>query len=200
MKVVKMLRKTTLYIDIDDTIIAQVLPGSGLDLRPCVMTQLRALGRMYDCCWLTVWPYTSPKHLRSREDRMSIVTLMGSLYGAEINETFRCAEWDRNHENGKAGYVLSQDAPKDWYWIENPIFRYEREALADAGQLDRYICVEPHGFWGFLDAVNELFRRSGKSDSDIKRVGGRPDWFDKAAIGAHKSGQARTGSGQEDPQ
>ncbi len=50
-------RKTTLYIDIDDTIIAQILPGSGFDLRPCVMTQLTVLGRMYDCCWLTSWPY-----------------------------------------------------------------------------------------------------------------------------------------------
>ncbi|MGA7109241.1 MAG: hypothetical protein WBV28_10760 [Terracidiphilus sp.] len=41
--------KTTLYIDIDDTIIAQVLPGSGFDLRPCGRTQLRVLGWMYDC-------------------------------------------------------------------------------------------------------------------------------------------------------
>ena len=28
--------KTTLYIDIDDTIIAQIFPGAGFDLRPCV--------------------------------------------------------------------------------------------------------------------------------------------------------------------
>lgn len=41
-----MQRKTTLYIDIDDTLIAQVLPGSGYDLRPCVITQLTVLGRM----------------------------------------------------------------------------------------------------------------------------------------------------------
>jgi len=180
-------RKTTLYIDIDDTIIAQVLPGSGFDLRPCVMTQLRVLGRMYDCCWLTMWPHTAPKHLRSREDRMSIVTLMASLYGAEINEAFRCADWDQNHEQGKAEFVLRKDPPKDWYWIEDPLFKYERESLAAAGQLDRYICVEPHGLWGFLDAVNELFRRSGKSANDIKRVGGRPEWFDKAAIATDKS-------------
>ncbi|MGA2727212.1 MAG: hypothetical protein ABSE96_05330 [Terracidiphilus sp.] len=180
-------RKTTLYIDIDDTIIAQVLPGSGFDLRPCVMTQLRVLGRMYDCCWLTMWPHTAPKHLRSREDRMSIVTLMASLYGAEINEAFRCADWDQNHEQGKAEFVLRKDAPDEWYWIEDPLFKIEREALAAAGHLDRYICVEPHGPWGFLDAVNELFRRSGKSANDIKRVGGRPEWFDKAAIATDKS-------------
>jgi hypothetical protein len=29
-----------------------------------------------------------------------------------------------------------------------------------------------------------LFRRSGISASDIKHVGGRPEWFDKAAIAA----------------
>jgi len=69
------------------------------------------------------------------------------LYGAEINETFRSADWDQNHEQGKAEFVLREGAPKDWYWIEDPLFKYEREALADAGQLDRYICVEPqaHG-------------------------------------------------------
>jgi hypothetical protein len=184
-------RKTTLYIDIDDTIIAQVLPRSGFDLRPCVMTQLRVLGRMYDCCWLTMWPYTSPRHLRSREDRMSIVTLMACLYGAEINETFRSADWDQNRERGKADFVLREDAPTDWYWIENPLFKYEREALAAAGKLDRYICVEPQGPWGFLDAVNELFRRSGKSACDIKYVGGRPEWFDKAAIATDKSGEGQ---------
>ena len=53
--------------------------------------------------------------------------------------------------------------------------------------MDRYICVEPQGPWGFLDAVNELFRRSGKSASDIKQVGGRPEWFDKVAIATEKS-------------
>jgi hypothetical protein len=190
-------RKTTLYIDIDDTIIAQVLPGSGFDLRPCVMTQLRVLGRMYDCCWLTMWPYTAPRHLRSREDRMSIVTMMGCLYGTEINETFRYAEWDRDDEQGKAEFVLRKDAPKDWYWIEDPLFKIEREALAAAGQLDRYICVEPHGPWGFLDAVNELFRRSGKSANDIKHVGGRPEWFDKAAIAAEQTSSQRCKSERE---
>jgi len=181
----------TLYIDIGDTIIAQVLPGSGFDLRPCVMTQLRVLGRMYDCCWLTMWPHTAPKHLRSREDRMSIVTLMGCLYGTEINERFRCADWDQNHEQGKAEFVLREGAPKDWYWIENPLFKIEREALAAAGLMDRYISVEPHGPWGFLNAVNELFRRSGKTENDIKRDGGRPEWFDKAVIATAKSGEGQ---------
>jgi len=163
-----MLHRTTLYIDIDDTIIAQVLPGSGFDLRPCVMTHLTVLSRMYDCCWLTMWPYTEPKRPRPGQDRMSIVTMMRCLYGTQVNDTFRCAEWDRDHEQGKAEFVLREDAPKDWYWIENPLFKYEYEALVAAEKLDRHICVEPEGPWGFLDAVNESLRRSGKSASDIK--------------------------------
>ena len=181
--------KTTLYIDIDDTIIAQVLPGSGFDLRPCVMTQLKVLGRMYDCCWLTMWPHTAPKHLRSREDRMSIVTLMASLCGAEINEAFRCADWDQNHEHGKAEFVLRKDAPKDWHWLEDPLHKCESDALTAAGMLDRYICADPQGPWGFADAVRELVRRSGKTADDIACAGGSPKWFDRAAIAAHKPGK-----------
>ena len=82
----KMPGKPTLYIDIDDTIITQVLPGSGFDLRPCVMTHLRVLSRMYDCCWPTMWPYTEPKRPRSCHDRMSIVTMMRCLYGTQVND------------------------------------------------------------------------------------------------------------------
>jgi len=177
-----MQRRTTLYIDIDDTIIAQILPGSGRDLRPCVMSQLAVLGRMYDCCWLTVWPYAEPNRSSLFEDRTSIVTLMSCLYGSQINETFRYADWDQDHPQGKAEFVLREEAPKDWYWIEDPLFRFEYEALTTAGKLDRYISVEPQGPWGFLNAVNELFRRSGKSSNDIMRIGGRPEWFDRAAI------------------
>ena len=177
-------RRTTLYIDIDDTIIAQIMPGAGFDLRPCVITQLAVLGRMYDCCWLTTWPYTEPKRPRSRVARMSVVTLMRCLYGTRVNDTFRYAEWDRDHPNGKAGFVLREGAPADWYWLENPLLKEEQEELAAAGKLDRYISVEPEGPWGFLDAVNELFRRSGKSANDIKHVNGRPEWFDRAAIAA----------------
>ena len=191
-------RKTTLYIDIDDTIIAKVLPGSGFDLRPCVMTHLTVLSRMYDCCWLTMWPYTGPKRPRSCQDRMSIVTMMRCLYGIQVNDSFRCAEWDRDHEQGKAEFVLREDVPKDWYWIENPLFKYEYEALVAAGKLDRYVCVEPEGPWGFLDAVNELFRRSQKSATDIKHVGGRPEWFDKAAIATERTSSHRCKSERED--
>ena len=182
-----MSRKTTLYIDIDETIIAEMFRGAGFDLRPCVMTHLTVLGRMYDCCWLTTWPYTEPKRPKARYDRMSIVTMMRCLYGTDNNERFRYAEWDRDHDDGKAEFVLRPGAPTDWYWLENPLFRYEREALAAAGKLDRYICVEPTGPWGFVNAVNELFRRSGKSANNIKHVGGRPEWFDIAAIAGEQA-------------
>ena len=83
--------------------------------------------------------------------------------------------------------MLRPGAPEDWYWLENPLFKIECDALNSAGKLDRYICVEPTGPWGFLNAVNDLFRRSGKSANDIKRVGGSPEWFDKAAIAAERA-------------
>jgi hypothetical protein len=171
-------RKTTLYIDIDDTIIAQVLPGAGFDLRPFVITQLTVLGRMYDCCWLTSWPYIDPAAPCS----VSVSTLIRSLYGARINQTFRYADWDPDHPDGKAGFVLRNEAPEDWYWLEDPIPNGEEAALAAAGKLDRYIPVQPIGAWGFLDAVNELFRRSGRTAADIRSAGGRPEWFDPVAL------------------
>ena len=165
-----MQRKTTLYIDIDDTIIAQVLPGSGFDLRPCAITQLTVLARMYDCCWLTSWPYIDP----TAPGGVSVSSLIRCLYGATINEAFRYADWDRDHSDGKAGYVLRSEAPEEWFWLEDPIPKGEEAALAAAGKLDRYILVEPVGAWGFLDTVNELFRRTGKTAADIRRAGGAP--------------------------
>jgi len=168
-------RNTTIYIDIDDTIIAEVLPGSGRDLRPCVITHLTVLGELYDCCWLTSWPY-SPAD--SPASGMCVQTLMRSLYAHRINQTFRYARWDREHPDGKAGFVLSPDQPEDWYWLEDPIHRGERDALASLSKLDRNIPVDPHGPWGFLDAVNELFDRTGITRSAFDRVGARPEWFD----------------------
>ena len=174
-----MQRKTTLYLDIDDTIIAQVLPGSGFDLRPCVMTHLRVLGQLFACCWLTSWPYLDPA---APGTGVSVVTLLHSLYGARVSETFRYADWDRDHPDGKAGFVLNNGAPEDWYWLEDPILKGEEMALAAAGKLDRYISVEPVGPWGFLDAINELFRRTGKTSLDIMQAGGRPEWFERALL------------------
>jgi hypothetical protein len=171
--------KTTLYLDIDDTILAQVLPGAGLDLRPCVITQLTVLGRMYDCCWLTSWPYTDPAIPGSG---MCVETLMRALYGSGINRTFRYADWDREDPDGKAGFVLRPGAPEDWYWLEDPILKGEADALAVTGNLDRYIEVQPSGPWGFLDAVHELFRRTRMTNADIVHAAGRPEWFDPRTL------------------
>ena len=174
-----MQRKTTLYIDIDDTIIAQVLPGSGFDLRPCVITHLTVLGRMYDCCWLTSWPYidtTAPGA------GVSVATLMRSLYGASINETFRYADWDRDHPDGKAGFVLRHDAPKigTGSKIQSPKAK-KPPSLQPANS----IATSPSNLpvaWGFLDAVNELFDRTSKTSADLQQAGGRPEWFDRNAL------------------
>jgi hypothetical protein len=172
-------RKATLYVDVDDTIIAQVLPGAGFDLRPCAITQLTVLGRLFDCCWLTSWPY-SPS--TGPESVICVQTLMRCLYGHRVNEAFRYADWDRDHPDGKAGFVLRPGAPRDWYWLEDPILKGEEDALAAADQLDRYIPVDPLGPWGFLDAVNELFRRTGTSAADLERIGAHPAWFDRDAL------------------
>jgi hypothetical protein len=168
--------KTTVYIDIDDTILAQVLPRSGFDLRPCVVTHLTVLGRLYDCCWLTSWPYAPGD---APESGMCVQTLMRSVYGHRISETFRYAAWDREHPDGKAGFVLRRDAPAEWFWLEDPIPRGEREALKAAGQLYRYIPVDPQGPWGFLDAVTELFARTGVTRAHLEDAGARPEWFDR---------------------
>ena len=175
-----MQRKTTLYIDIDDTLIAQVLPGSGFDLRPCVITHLTVLARIYDCCWLTSWPYTDAG------SGVSVATLIRSLYGAAINETFRYADWDRDHPDGKAGFVLREDAQEDWYWLEDPLPQGELAALAAAGKLDRYIPVDHTGAWGFLDAVNELFHRTGITAADIRHANARPEWFDRSYLASDR--------------
>lgn len=173
-----MYRKTTVYIDIDDTIIAEVLPGSGRDLRPCAITHLTVLGQFYDCCWLTSWPY-SPIDAPSG---MCVQTLMRALYGHKINETFRYANWNHDHPDGKAGFVLRPDQPGEWYWLEDPILKGERDALSAAGRLDRYIPVDAQGPWGFLDAVNELFFRTGITRTDFDRIGAHPAWFDRTAL------------------
>jgi hypothetical protein len=171
--------RSTLYVDIDDTIIAQVLPGSGFDLRPCVITQLTVLGRLFDCCWLTSWPYSPGV---SPQSGMCVQTLIRSLYGHQINETFRYADWDRDDPDGKAGFVLRPDQPADWYWLEDLLPKGERDALEAAGKLDRYIPVDPQGPWGFLDAVNELFRRTAITADVLITTGARPEWFDPASL------------------
>ena len=90
----------------------------------------------------------------------------------------------KNSDQGKAEFVLRAQEPKDWYWLEDPLHKCESDALVAAGKLDRYISVDPTGPWGFLNAVKELFRRSGKTADDVELAGGRPEWFDGTAIPA----------------
>lgn len=165
------MNKATLYVDVDDTIIAQTYKASGFDLRPGVLTQLRILGRLFDCVWLTCWP------------RKDIYALIRGLYGIRINKEFKYGDWPHGHAWRKAGYVFDRPkAPENFWWIEDPLAPEEIDALETRGKLDRYIRVEPQGQWGFLDAVNELFRRAGIDEQEIKRVGGKPEWFQKEAI------------------
>lgn len=162
--------KDTLYIDVDDTIIANYHKGSGYDMRPGALTQIRVLSKLFNCVWLTCW------------GRERIFELFRLLYGASINKNLKYADWGHGHPQRKAGFVLDPKMPKNWWWLEDPLCREEMKALSDAKMLDRYIRVEPYGQWAFLDAVNELFKRKGITDNDIKKVQGKPEWFQKDAI------------------
>jgi hypothetical protein len=167
-----MAKKYKLFIDVDDTIIANCYKGSGFDLRPGALTQLRVLTKLYDCEWLTMWP------------KKDIFALVRSLYGSYINTNIGYADWETHprHPWRKAGYVLDPKRTQDFYWLEDPLCPEEMHALRDHKKLDRYIRVEPFGQFAFLDAVNELFKRSGVGTNELKRVGASPEWFDREAI------------------
>lgn len=162
--------KPTLYIDIDDTIIANCCKGSGFDMRPSVVTQLVVLSRLFNCVWLTCW----------KQER--ITELFRLLYGTYINKNFRYANWDHNHIQRKAGYVLDPKHDQNFWWIEDPLCHEEMKGLDEAKKLNRYVRVNPLGQWAFLDAVHELFHRTGMDDNSIKRVGGNPEWFKKEGV------------------
>lgn len=159
--------KPTLYLDVDDTIVAVCYEGSGFDLRPGVMTQLRVLSKLFNCVWLTCW------------DKKRVFELTRLLYGNRINKDFQYADWSEAHPQRKAGYVLNPKHDQNFWWLEDPLCREEIDALTGAGKLDRYVQVESFGQWAFLDAVNELFRRTGIGSNDIKRVGENPEWFQR---------------------
>lgn len=171
------MKKGTLYIDVDDTIIANCHDGSGLDLRPGVLTQLRIASRLFDCVWLTMWP------------RKDIFYLIKSLYGVYVNKNMTYAEWETHppHPWRKAGYVLDPKHDQNFWWLEDPLMPEEIHALRDHDKLDRYVRVEAYGQWAFLDSLNEVFRRAGVDANEIKRVGGKPEWFDKEALANQNS-------------
>jgi hypothetical protein len=166
-----------LYIDVDDTIIAEINKGSGFDLRPNVMSQLRALTRLFRCRWLTYWP--------SKE----IFKLMKLLYGARINQEMQWVDWrSLGPFAEKADTVLLGDL--DFYWLEDPLLKTEIEKLEKANLLDRYVRVEPKGPHGFALACQELFQRAGITANDLKAVGCSMDWFACPEDDLHESVQA----------
>ena len=148
-------------------------------MRPGVLTQLRVLSKLFDCVWLTCWP------------REGIFELVRILYGSSINKDLRYADWGHGHPQRKAGYVLDPSHNQNFWWLEDPLCQEEMRALEEAGKLRRFVRVEPFGYWAFLDAVNELFRRTGTDANDIKRVGGKPEWFQKEAILAENPSKER---------
>jgi hypothetical protein len=49
-------------------------------------------------------------------------------------------------------------------------------------KLDRYIPVDTQGQWGFLDALNELFRHASITADELRLAGARPEWFDRSFL------------------
>ena len=164
--------KDTLYIDIDDTLIVRASMGTRYDLRPGVMTQLHILASLFDCQWLTCWKFKNDRHL-------DICTLLGLLYATDLIDRIDYCDWTTNSQYSKSAAVLSPDAPTDFWWLENPLYTSDIKALEEAGKLDRYVEVEPHGPWGFADACLELFRRAKVSEKDIHEVKGSLRMFRK---------------------
>ena len=164
------MKKTILYVDVDDTIIAQCLPHAGFDLRPGVVTQLGALARLFDCKWLTHW---------SHQD---INTLLKSVYGHRVVKDFTYCNWRAYDQNDKAKAVLA--GPKDFYWLEDPLSTGEMDKLGEAGLSDRYIRVDPKGQWGFTRAIRILFAKKGITTVDLKKTGANLEWFNEP-LGEH---------------
>lgn len=162
--------KPGLYIDVDDTLIAECFVGSGFDLRPGVITQLRVLSRLFDCHWLTHW------------DQERLETLLYVLYAGHLARDIKYADWRAVSEDDKAPYVLAHS--HDFYWLEDPLSTGDMDKLAEAGVADRYIPVDPKGQWGFTRALRTLFDKAGITEAKIKRVGGKPQWFNEP-LGDH---------------
>jgi hypothetical protein len=162
--------KTILYVDIDDTLISKCFPGSGFDLRPGVITQLRYLSRLFDCFWLTHW------------DQDRVHRLLRTLYAQRLESQILYANWRAVDPSNKAPYVLAHD--HNFYWVEDLLSTGKLNQLIDAGLADRYIPVDPNGLWGFTRAIRTLFDKAGIKEAQIKRVGAEPQWFQEP-LGDH---------------
>ena len=165
-------KRPALYIDVDHTIMARNFPEGFLELRPGVMGQLRILSRLFDCRWLTCWPWDDGAG-------MDVRSLLRALYSDDLVPKIGYCTWKRGHPDGKAGTVLAPGAPTDFWWLEDPLGRNERRALERAGRLDRYVEVSPSGPWGFADACLDLFERVGIRDDDLAAPGGSLRMFRK---------------------
>lgn len=162
-------KKSILYIDVDDTLIAQCLRES-FDLRPGVVTQIRILSVLFDCCWLTHW---------TREDLNS---LWSKLYASRLIENVRYGDWRKLSRSVKSTYVLANN--HDFYWLEDPLSTGNLNELAENNLMDRYIPVNPKGMWGFTRALRVLFTKAGIKNADIEAAGGNPKWFNEP-LGDH---------------
>lgn len=161
-------KRPTIFCDVDDTIIANCWEGSGFDLRPNVMTQLRVLKELYNVRWLTCWP----------DDALE--QLMGNLYGQDIWRDTQYEDWNKQIEVGVWGEKVDAvlKGPKDWYWLEDPLYGEDLLRLREAGLEHRYIRVEPRGAWAFADACKKLFTLTNVDAKRLASVGASPLWFE----------------------
>ena len=158
----------TLYVDVDDTWIAHIADGSGFDLRPNAMTQLRGLTMLYDMQWLTCWP---PEPLEQ---------LLTRLYAPDVWMYSNYCKWRTRINQAKDGKLIAVlEGPPNWYWLEDPLYKDDYQELVNAGVQDRYIRVEPHGPWGFLDAIHKLFTLTGVDSKVLAEAGINPNWFER---------------------
>jgi hypothetical protein len=153
--------KPVCYIGIDDTIIANIWPGSDFDLRTNVMTRLRVLSRLFRCRWLTYWQSNQ------------IFPLMKLLYGASTNRETQWTEWQPFGD--KVDTVLKGD--HNFWWLEDALAADELAKLEAAGLADRYVRVEPEGAKGFSDACLILFERAGIGFAELSRINAKMEWF-----------------------
>lgn len=163
-------KKGILYLDVDDTIIAENFVGSGHDLRPWVMTQIRVLTELFDVRWLTCVSEESLEEMFKR------------LYAYRYFKNTTYCHW-RNRptsgKNEKVDYVLDNYVleGRNWYWVEDLITIDDAARLAVAGMASHYIPVNPVGPWEFTKACKELFKLANVTEKDIRSVEGDPQWF-----------------------
>ena len=162
--------KARLYIDIDDTILGRYLPCTFLELRPGVIGQLGVLSRLFDCRWLTCWPWENEKG-------QDIKSLLRALYAHDLINEIPYQKW--GYPGGKSAAVLQPYQPTDFWWLEDQLGKDELADLEKAGRLDRYVHVSSRGAWAFADSCLTLFKKTGITAQDIASRGGHIRMFQK---------------------